>query len=580
MKTLVKNLTLAIGLCLVAPATLIAQSWTLPKDNQGWSILTPSTDSRIIYVSNSSGNDATAQIYSIADVGNNPQLPGISVNAYQTLSEALGALRDGYPDWVLIKRGDHFEHENISINNIGSGRNPNERMVLTCYGESGARPAFENSTLISFQNVTANNWAFVGLNFYCSALDPNAPAYNDPEHGELSFLSGGSYILFEDCVFNFYELVIQAFDGPFQNIEIRRNISTNQYAPTSCSTGARSSSFFISGTTNYLIEENVSDHAGWNAEIPDAGRNQFNHGFYLQNDNQGDLYFRGNIISRASANAVQNRSGGLCENNLSIQCPTGIFVAHDDTHGAPAATAGLTASLNNVVIEGLWMGDCPNSSGANWGMPLDVNLEAGTLIQGNIVAHNIDKRGSNEAIQQIPHCNYVGNIVYDWNDAEDMWDDSWPDPERSIGSYNQTIGSNGTTEAFIEACISREVHEWPEEISAYPVINYIREGFGLSASTVVTSIEDVSSETPLYQNYPNPFKLSTTIKYTVSPGDHVRLNVFDLSGKEVKTLVDTFQDDGNYEVEFSAENLKPGIYYYQLSFGNTSTGAKKMVCIK
>src|SRR5690606_12772067 len=108
---------------------------------------------------------------------------------------------------------------------------------------------------------------------------------------------------------------------------------------------------------------------------------------YLQYNNDGELYFRGNIIARASANAAQNRSGGVVEKNLVLQSPGGLFVTRDTSYGY-GAQAGLTTVRHNVILEGLGMGSCPLSSGANWGLPLGESLENGTVVKENIIAHN------------------------------------------------------------------------------------------------------------------------------------------------------------------------------------------------
>ena len=80
---------------------------SLNLDSDGWSNLTPSADSRLIYVSNS-GNDTTGQVYSIADVGTNPHNPSGTVNAFKTITVAMNHLRSGYPDWLILERGDEW----------------------------------------------------------------------------------------------------------------------------------------------------------------------------------------------------------------------------------------------------------------------------------------------------------------------------------------------------------------------------------------------------------------------------------------------------------------------------------------
>jgi hypothetical protein len=74
----------------------------------------------------------------------------------------------------------------------------------------------------------------------------------------------------------------------------------------------------------------------------------------------------------------------------------------------------------------------------------------------------------------------------------------------------------------------------------------------------------VPSEFHLSQNYPNPFKEKTTIKYCVPEKMKIRLEVFDSIGNKVKTLVDEVKNPGTYKVEFNSENLKRGKYIYTL----------------
>ncbi|MFZ4401431.1 MAG: T9SS type A sorting domain-containing protein [Bacteroidales bacterium] len=80
--------------------------------------------------------------------------------------------------------------------------------------------------------------------------------------------------------------------------------------------------------------------------------------------------------------------------------------------------------------------------------------------------------------------------------------------------------------------------------------------------------------------YPNPFNIETTIKYKVSTANNVQLSIFDMFGREVKTLVNQYQSVGNYSVSLNASelSLKTGIYYYKITMGNYSK-SMKMICI-
>ncbi len=83
----------------------------------------------------------------------------------------------------------------------------------------------------------------------------------------------------------------------------------------------------------------------------------------------------------------------------------------------------------------------------------------------------------------------------------------------------------------------------------------------------------------LKQNYPNPFNPSTVIGYEISASGKVVLDVFNILGQKVATLVNENKPAGVYEVRFSAAELPGGVYIYRLQFGNNSS-VRKMVLLK
>lgn len=84
----------------------------------------------------------------------------------------------------------------------------------------------------------------------------------------------------------------------------------------------------------------------------------------------------------------------------------------------------------------------------------------------------------------------------------------------------------------------------------------------------------------LYQNYPNPFNPATVIRYSVGEdrkASLVQLDVYDISGKKIKTLVNQKQSSGNYEVTFNAENLASGVYLYKLKIASFEQSLKMIL---
>ena len=83
----------------------------------------------------------------------------------------------------------------------------------------------------------------------------------------------------------------------------------------------------------------------------------------------------------------------------------------------------------------------------------------------------------------------------------------------------------------------------------------------------------------LFDNYPNPFNPATTIKYQIPNAGFVTLNVYDVLGNEVATLVNERKEEGRYEITFDASTLSSGVYIYQLRV-NEFVDTKKMILMK
>ena len=83
----------------------------------------------------------------------------------------------------------------------------------------------------------------------------------------------------------------------------------------------------------------------------------------------------------------------------------------------------------------------------------------------------------------------------------------------------------------------------------------------------------------LYQNYPNPFNPETNIKFNISESGLTILKIYDMTGKQVASLMNEKLIQGSYVVKFNAGNLASGVYYYELTSENFKQ-IKKMILIK
>ncbi len=107
---------------------------------------------------------------------------------------------------------------------------------------------------------------------------------------------------------------------------------------------------------------------------------------------------------------------------------------------------------------------------------------------------------------------------------------------------------------------------WDEYAAAWPLTSVL-EGTG------------VASSYGLSQNFPNPFNPTTVIIYQIATGGQVTLKVYDLLGREVKTLMNERQNPGSHSVTFDAKGLASGVYFYRLESG-TYAEVKKLVLMK
>ena len=157
-------------------------------------------------------------------------------------------------------------------------------------------------------------------------------------------------------------------------------------------------------------------------------------------------------------------------------------------------------------------------------------------------------------------------------------------------------------EVFIDTAVVPPDTLWNEVVDAYwpritkglgvtsyayeftKLVGAVINGVAYGTLVNVNEIENVSNHFKLYQNYPNPFNPSTTIKYSVpavvNENFHsLQLAIYDILGREIKTLVNKIQSPGNYEATFDASDLPSGIYYYRLKAGDFIE-TRKMILMK
>jgi photosystem II stability/assembly factor-like uncharacterized protein len=103
-------------------------------------------------------------------------------------------------------------------------------------------------------------------------------------------------------------------------------------------------------------------------------------------------------------------------------------------------------------------------------------------------------------------------------------------------------------------------------------------------TTIITRVKEnnsqIVSDYYLEQNYPNPFNSMTNVKWQMSNTKTIKIQVFDLIGKDIATLINEKRPAGNYTIRFDGSNLPSGIYFYSLFVDGVRVDTKKMVIIK
>ncbi len=285
-------------------------------DRDGWTIIEPSSDSRIIYVSESEGDDKLAEYYKMDELNSDdPRKPDLSDNIkpFRTISAALNKARDGYPDWVLFKKGDvwngEYEPDDIDDPNTSciridnSGRSLEESRVISSYGygKSKERPKLNFYCLRFHFSIDVSHVIFAGLDF----------------HHFRAVVSNPKNILVEDCNTHRME---RAYDYIFQglrNLELRRNIIA-----TSRPDQLPNATAYFSNNRGLLLEENrLHNFLGKETENVYDQRNMF----YIQRNNS-DVGFYRNIVTDSLRHGAQVRPGGIVLENIFARHQHPLFV--------------------------------------------------------------------------------------------------------------------------------------------------------------------------------------------------------------------------------------------------------------
>ena len=409
-------------------------------NNQGWTVVTPSSDTRTIYVS-TSGSDSNS--------GLSPTAPVASLAVARTL------VRNNAPDQILFRRGDTFFGTPISGWDL-SGRSAQEPFVLGAYTDPATpsiqRPKFSTGIANGFQSTSAaNSHVYImGIAFEAHLRNFRSPPANntfttnartDAQGGTNGIRITGAFsdLLVEDCSFQYYEtnMTIQSttVNGvyrPVSDVKLRRNFIADAYAVNVDSNGIvfqePAVGVYAEGVSGLTMDGNTLAHNGWVEDNAlGALANVYSHNAYI-NSSVDNFVFINNIVTDASSHGLQARGGGIIKDNLFLRNPVAMSFGYMNGSGNLKAGGVYGEISGNVVVGTSRIVDSPRGYGLEIGNLRSTANGGGTIVRNNVFANDavdgsqyaikldvssVDSTGSPPDVG-INDLRVEGNVVYSW----------------------------------------------------------------------------------------------------------------------------------------------------------------------
>jgi Right handed beta helix region len=364
-----------------------------------WTDLEPGPNGRSIYVSSSAGHDRND--------GRSAQSPKSTIKAAKAL------LRSGFPDRLLLKRGDKWREPLGQW--IASGRSAAEPMVIGSYGEGGERPLLLTGSSNGIETFDGGgspdhiDWvALVGIHMRADGYTGTG------QPAGVAWLIGSKGFLVEDCLIEGFHtnVLVQGYYGRHSGFRLRRSVLVDSYTT---SKEPASHGLYLSNSDDVLIEENLFDHNGWNEHVEGATPSLYRHNIYVQSGSGActGVVARRNILADASSHGLQLRPGGVAFENLFLRNSIALMLGGGNE---PDEGGVVVSAVRNVILDGK---DIDDSNPRGWGIEV-FNVRSGTVSE-NVIAHNtrggrpvpLDLHGDAKGIG-VFRTTVADNVIWDW----------------------------------------------------------------------------------------------------------------------------------------------------------------------
>lgn len=559
--------TMLVAVILLAANAAMALE-RLPLDENGWTVFAESVDTQVIYVSSSLGSDTNS---------------GLTENApVKTLAKGYALLRTGYPDWMLLRRGDEWNEAFPSWKK--SGRSGFEPIRLGAYGE-GPRPkiTMNNIPLKLYSDKATNairNLAITGIEFHPYKRDPHHPDYDTTATcTPIRVLGPNENFLFEDMKISFggTNIIFERWgEGSTSNLVIRRCVIVDAYSTTGHSQG-----IYTRSIQDLLIEENIFDHNGWNESIPEANATVYNHNVYAKECVR--TIIRNNIFSRGAASGTKISSDVthgfddfVIENNFFIRNngPIGLnnstgfeeychykFVIVDNVIAENRSTSGagygiwIVSGEQGIVNRNLFLYRNP---GCSWPA-----IHFGNKPQKDVlISENLFYEWSGKVLPNPPSDPSIFQNVVVENNTVNPAAAELVDPTRSVATYHQSIGGAADFDAFMNEARMQSASNWRTAYTALPLVNYYKDGYRLRGpQNNLPPIVNVDDDVDVA--YPQPATLAATVTDDGMPAATLTIAWSKVSGPG--SVVFGAPDKAQTSATFSA----PGVYVLRITASDT-----------
>lgn len=457
-----RTILLCVLALLISDFAVLAAPLSLSKDVNGWTVFAPSSDSRIIYISET-GSDTTCTYYLPSAVGGDVNNPS-GVTPCSTYKKALSLAREGYPDWILFRRGETFTID--STNSGGttlaaivptSGRGATEPALTGAYGTSGASPVVQIAPGVG-QAVRVHraypNWiALTGIDFYSYTRDPANAGYIAPTGDQLGlyiYSEAGTTdkyngIAIEGCKFRYFDdNMVSSVNLPVPDLSIRRNLFFDGYAGT----GQSHNQGLYTEKQNPLIEENIFIHNGW--LVPFGGgvgeATTYNHSVYSSSPIGGDFLNNISIVPSSIHFKMTgdkyvllghgNTSPIDIVGNLCIDGQIGVQFGSNVSGTVPFENVNITDNVFSNI------GRSKLIQGISWGVDIQFDTD-GAVVSDNLFMNQDDATINNgnfifDIAGILSNIEYSGNVAYNVKNCKFF---------QNVGQGGQS--STGSTKANI-----------------------------------------------------------------------------------------------------------------------------------